>query len=42
MSALPLTRRMGESIYIGDDIKITIGKIQPKQVQILIEAPKDI
>ena len=37
---LVLTRKLGESIAIGDDIKITIIEIKGKQVRIGIEAPQ--
>ncbi len=39
---LVLTRRLGESINIGDEIKITVVDIDGKQVKIGIEAPRDI
>lgn len=39
---LVLTRRLGESINIGDKIKITVVDIDGKQVKIGIEAPRDI
>ncbi|NIS38322.1 carbon storage regulator CsrA [Candidatus Saccharibacteria bacterium] len=39
---LVLTRRLGESINIGDEIKVTVVEIDGKQVKIGIEAPKDI
>jgi carbon storage regulator len=39
---LVLTRRLGESINIGDQIKITVVDIDGKQVKIGIEAPRDI
>ncbi|UCF65495.1 MAG: carbon storage regulator CsrA [bacterium] len=39
---LVLTRRLGESIHIGDQIKITVVDIDGKQVKIGIEAPRDI
>lgn len=39
---LVLTRRVGERIYIGDDIVIQIGKIDRYHVSIGIDAPKDI
>ena len=39
---LVLTRRLGESINIGDDVKITVVDIDGKQVKIGIEAPRDI
>lgn len=39
---LVLTRRLGESINIGDSIKITVVDIDGKQVKVGIEAPKDV
>ncbi|MFQ5583005.1 MAG: carbon storage regulator CsrA [Calditrichia bacterium] len=39
---LVLTRRLGESINVGDNIKITIVDIDGKQVKIGIEAPKEV
>lgn len=39
---LILTRRIGESIIIGDDITITVLGIKSNQVRIGINAPKDV
>jgi len=39
---LILTRRVGESIRIGDDITVSIVGIKGNQVRIGIEAPKSI
>lgn len=39
---LILTRRISESIIIGDDIKITVLGVKGNQVRIGIEAPKDL
>jgi carbon storage regulator len=39
---LILGRREGESIIIGDDVKVTITKIEGNQVKIGIEAPREI
>ncbi len=39
---LVLTRRLGESVIIGDNIKITIEKISKGQIKIGIEAPKEV
>ncbi len=39
---LILTRRLGESIQIGDDIRLTFLDIKGKQIRIGIEAPKDV
>ena len=42
MGMLILTRRVGESIMISDDIKITVLGTRGTQVKIGIEAPKDV
>lgn len=39
---LVLQRKIGQSIYVGEDIKITIQDITSDKVKISIEAPKDI
>jgi carbon storage regulator len=39
---LVLTRRIGESIQIGDDIKLTVLAVQGLTVRMGIEAPKHI
>jgi len=39
---LVLTRKIGELIVIGDDIKIKIVEIKGKQVRIGIEAPRNV
>ncbi len=36
---LILTRKAGESLYIGDDIKITLISVQGKQARIGINLP---
>jgi carbon storage regulator len=36
---LVLTRKVGERIIIGDDIVITVTKIQGNRIQVAIEAP---
>ena len=38
---LVLTRKLGESIAIDDNIKVTVVQIKGKQVRVGIEAPKD-
>jgi carbon storage regulator len=38
---LILARRAGESLHIGDDIKITVFSIQGKQVKLGIEVPQN-
>jgi carbon storage regulator len=39
---LVLTRRLGESIRIGDDISIRVLDIQRGQVRVAIDAPREI
>ncbi|MBF0620292.1 MAG: carbon storage regulator CsrA [Magnetococcales bacterium] len=39
---LILTRRVGESLNIGDDIKITLLGIKGNQVRIGIDAPREV
>ncbi|MFC1614780.1 carbon storage regulator CsrA [Gemmatimonadota bacterium] len=39
---LILTRKLGESIAIGDQIKVTLIEIQGKQVKIGVNAPKNV
>src|SRR5690606_5409814 len=41
MSQLILTRRLGESIMIGDDIVVTIFGIKGAQVRLGVTAPPD-
>ncbi len=39
---LVLTRRIDECLLLGDDIKITILKIDQRQVELGISAPIDV
>lgn len=39
---LILTRRISESVIIGDEVKITVLGIKGNQVRLGIEAPKEI
>lgn len=39
---LILTRRVGETLMINDDIKVTVLAVNGNQVKIGIDAPKDI
>ena len=39
---LILTRKLGESIQIGDDIKISFLEVKGRQVKIGIEAPGSV
>ena len=38
---LILTRRPGESIHLGENIKITVLGVQGKQIKIGLDVPKD-
>lgn len=38
---LILTRRVGETVMIGDDVTITVLGVKGNQVRIGIKAPKD-
>lgn len=39
---LILTRRVGETIYIGHDIQVTIVRINGSQARIGVSAPKEV
>lgn len=39
---LILTRRIGESVVIGDDVHITVLGVKGNQVRIGVNAPKDV
>ncbi|MEZ6089830.1 MAG: carbon storage regulator [Pirellulaceae bacterium] len=39
---LVLTRKEDQSLVIGDNIRVTIGKIHGNRVRILIDAPDDV
>ena len=39
---LILTRRMGETLMVGDDITVTILGVKANLVRIGISAPKDV
>lgn len=39
---LRITRRAGESLYIGDDIVITVDSTESGQVGLRINAPADV
>lgn len=39
---LLLQRRVGESIFIGDDIKITVLDASHRQIRLGIQAPRDV
>ncbi len=39
---LILTRRPGESLYLGDSVKIKILSVQGKQIKLGLEVPSDM
>ncbi len=39
---LILTRKAGESLYLGDDIKVTVLKVQGNQVKLGFDIPRDL
>ena len=39
---LVLTRKAGESIAIGSDIRVTVLELQGRQIRLGIEAPSDV
>ena len=39
---LILTRKAGESLHLGDDIRITVFSVQGKQVKLGIDVPGDM
>ena len=39
---LILTRRIGEAVVIGDDVKLTVLGVRGNQVRLGIDAPKEI
>jgi len=42
MGRLVLTRKVGESVLIGDDISVEIVEQKGGQIKILIEAPDEV
>lgn len=40
--SLSLTRRKGEALLIGDNVRITITALQSGHAQLRIEAPADV
>lgn len=39
---LILTRRVGETVYVGDDVTITVLAVKGNQVRVGINAPKSV
>ena len=42
MSNLVLTRRLGETIVIGDAIEVTVQGVTGKSVKLSIRAPREV
>ena len=42
MKGLKLTRRPGESIQVGPDIRVTVVSVRGRHVTIATEAPEDV
>jgi len=42
LGMLILTRRVGETLMIGDDVSVTVLGVKGNQVRIGIDAPKDV
>ena len=39
---LILTRRVGETLVIGDDVRVTVLGVRGNQVRVGVNAPKDV
>lgn len=39
---LILTRRVGETLMVGDDVTVTVLGVKGNQVRIGVDAPKDV
>jgi len=39
---LVITRKIGQSVLIGDNVEVTVTRIDSKTVRIAISAPKEI
>ena len=42
MNMLILTRRVGETLMIGDEVTVTVLGVKGNQVRIGVNAPKDV
>ena len=42
MGMLILTRRVGETLMVGDDVTVTVLGVKGNQVRIGVDAPKDV
>jgi len=39
---LILTRRVGETLYVGDDVTVTVLGVKGNQIRIGVNAPKEV
>ncbi|HDQ40722.1 MAG TPA: carbon storage regulator [Desulfonatronum sp.] len=39
---LILTRKVGESLHLGDEIKVTVLKVQGSQVKLGLDVPREL
>jgi carbon storage regulator len=42
MEMLILTRRIGETLIIGDDVQVTVLGVKGNQVRVGVNAPKEV
>jgi carbon storage regulator len=42
VNMLVLSRKQGQSIYIGDNVRITVIVIDSEKIRLGIDAPKDV
>ena len=42
VSGLVISRGVGETVYIGDYISVTVTKVAGRKAALLIDAPKDV
>jgi carbon storage regulator len=42
MSALVITRKLGEKVHVGDDVVVTVIQIKGDKVRLMFEAPKEV
>ena len=42
MAMLILTRKVGESVMVGDDITVTVLGVKGNQVRVGVKAPRDV
>ena len=39
---LILTRRVGETIMVGDEVQVTVLRVKGNQIRIGVDAPKEV